>query len=56
MKIIIIISGNTLFLGVVAWAVSAEVVMGARRDAARKNSDSSLRFRQVRFNVLLKLT
>ena len=34
--------------GVVAWAISAEVVMAAMRDAVKKNSDiSTLRLHQV---------
>lgn len=31
----------------VAWAVSAEVVMGARRESALKQSDATHRFHQV---------
>lgn len=35
------------FVGVVAWAVSAEVVIGARRDSALKAADA-IRLSQVR--------
>jgi hypothetical protein len=38
---------------VVAWAISAEVVMGAKRDAARKNNEiSTMRLHEVIHNII----